>query len=61
MLLSVTLCLQQACMSQESDTCKLVVVVASLFREIPPPASGSLICRCKPSCCKNQTARWMAK
>jgi hypothetical protein len=28
MLLSVTLCLQQACMSQESDTCNLVVVVA---------------------------------
>jgi len=30
MLLSVILCLQQACMSQESDTCncKFVVVVA---------------------------------
>lgn len=34
MLLSVTLCLQQACMSQESDTCKLVLAFA-VVREIP--------------------------
>lgn len=34
MLLSVTLCLQQACMSQESDTCNLVVSFA-FVRENP--------------------------
>lgn len=42
MLLNVTLCLRQACMSQEYDTCNLVVSLA-FVREILVAVVGGML------------------